>query len=558
MTLAVEIELLAGRYVATYFNARTRAEWPPHPARLFSAAVAAWADDEHPDVAEREVLEWLERQPAPLIACDLDDDVARRSVVTHFVRVNDATAAPSVDRAYAKLRDAHETVDALREEPEQVGNSRAFARATEQLEKATVRAVEDSRKAVARKLPATAIEVLPEERDLQARTFPSVTPRDPRVVFTWPDTDPTLDQRTILDGLLARIGRLGHSSSLVSCRLVDEEMRTPTLKPDDGGDVVLRVPGHGQFELLEDEFARHKGVDPRVLPAVMQPYIRVSEINPEVPESVFSRRWIVFAVDSDGADKNGLPVSIRASLPLARAFRAALIEHAGDDVPELLSGRVRTATGKPGRPSGRPHAAIVPLPFVGHRFADSLVRGMAVILPKRALAEERVALMRALEGWERGSQRRVVVGSRDVQLLGSDGPETLATLRPGTWCRKSACWATVTPLALDRFRGNLRARDPQQRDAADHVARHSIARACKNIGLPLPVEVIVRFDATVSAVPPVRAFPSFKTPNGGPRRTLVHAHLRFENPIAGPVLLGAGRFVGQGLCMPVQEPTPDA
>ena len=39
--LSIEVELLGKRYAATAHNDRGRAEWPPHPARFFSALVAA-------------------------------------------------------------------------------------------------------------------------------------------------------------------------------------------------------------------------------------------------------------------------------------------------------------------------------------------------------------------------------------------------------------------------------------------------------------------------------------------------------------------------------------
>ena len=38
--LAIEVTFLTGRYVATAYNTRTESEWPPHPARLFSALAA--------------------------------------------------------------------------------------------------------------------------------------------------------------------------------------------------------------------------------------------------------------------------------------------------------------------------------------------------------------------------------------------------------------------------------------------------------------------------------------------------------------------------------------
>src|SRR4051812_33195002 len=60
--LAVEVELLTGRYTATRYDDRDRPGWPPHPARLFSALVALWADADEPDPKERAALLWLEEQ----------------------------------------------------------------------------------------------------------------------------------------------------------------------------------------------------------------------------------------------------------------------------------------------------------------------------------------------------------------------------------------------------------------------------------------------------------------------------------------------------------------
>ena len=54
--LAIEIEFLTGRYAATAHNDRKCAEWPPHPARFFSALVAALHDHDPVDKAERDAL----------------------------------------------------------------------------------------------------------------------------------------------------------------------------------------------------------------------------------------------------------------------------------------------------------------------------------------------------------------------------------------------------------------------------------------------------------------------------------------------------------------------
>jgi CRISPR-associated protein Csb2 len=69
--LAIEVEFLTGRYVATAYNTRAESEWPPHPARLFSAFTSTHfaADDATMPgrSEERAILEWLEQQGAPSI-----------------------------------------------------------------------------------------------------------------------------------------------------------------------------------------------------------------------------------------------------------------------------------------------------------------------------------------------------------------------------------------------------------------------------------------------------------------------------------------------------------
>ncbi len=83
--LAVEIEYLTG--VVRAGNDRGDApDWPPQPDRLFSALVATWGA-RGGDAAERQALEWLERQPPPrVLACAR---AAPRSLVSVFVPPND-------------------------------------------------------------------------------------------------------------------------------------------------------------------------------------------------------------------------------------------------------------------------------------------------------------------------------------------------------------------------------------------------------------------------------------------------------------------------------------
>jgi len=126
------------------------------------------------------------------------------------------------------------------------------------------------------------------------------------------------------------------------------------------------------------------------------------------------------------------------------------------------------------------------------------------------------------------------------------------SLAPARYLRAAAHWASVTPVLLDR---HLKA----EGDAARAESIDIVARACERIGLPRPVSVEVGKYSTIRGSPP--AWPPGGAPNWqnwsrkmsfGQRR-LFHVRLGFAVPVPGPVLIGAGRFVGLGLCLPVKE-----
>lgn len=64
----LEVEFLLGRCFSSKYDDPTQPEWPPNPARLFSALAAAYFEGGE-DAGERAALEWLERRGAPSITC---------------------------------------------------------------------------------------------------------------------------------------------------------------------------------------------------------------------------------------------------------------------------------------------------------------------------------------------------------------------------------------------------------------------------------------------------------------------------------------------------------
>jgi CRISPR-associated protein Csb2 len=369
---------------------------------------------------------------------------------------------------------------------------------------------------------------------------------------------PSDEQRAALDALAARVVRLGHSSSLVAVRMADG-VENPRWIPATEGQTsmtdehVLRTVDAGQLELLCETFEQQGESPGRVMPARFQRYVRPEPAPAPRPlVSLFGDDWIVFRRVRPKGTEPWFP-STRA-IDFGRALRGALLTHYGPNAPEILSGHAAKDA-----PSLRPHAAFLPLPFVGSEYADGTILGVALVLPRGASAEERRAVFRALGRWE-ASARRGDEELPELQLTFGRGGEfrmarvddvaSMSSLRPSTWCGASKTWASATPVALDRNPGDLRSSDPRREAAAYAEAEESVARACEHIGLPRPSRVTVLPAAPLAGAAKARQFPPFTT--GKIQRVLVHATLSFADSVAGPVLLGAGRFFGLGLFRPLR------
>jgi CRISPR-associated protein Csb2 len=224
-------------------------------------------------------------------------------------------------------------------------------------------------------------------------------------------------------------------------------------------------------------------------------------------------------------------------------------------VPELLSGHRGD-----GAPSEAGHAAVVPLPFVTGPHPDGALLGVALVLPRGTDDAARQSVMRAVTRLE---THATPDDDARVAWLELGGPEHRlvlkrvvwddagAIVRPRSWTRGSMRWASATPVALDRNPGDLHAEDPAARARAFEAARASIVDAIERIGLPRPIEVDVVRSCVVSGTAKPRAYPRFPIESHKPQRVLVHVRIVFGQRVGGPVLIGAGRYHGLGLCLPV-------
>ena len=565
----IEVNFLTGRYSATAHDDRERPEWPPHGARLFSAMVAVWAEAEAPDDDERRALEWLEAQPSPRITAP---EAVPRRVVSHFVPVNDANViGPS-----AYQRRAEEVQELIAQWEDQLDGSRGeITRSVQRLQDKIdkQRDVESLVVPVGNTNTASAVALLPDGRVKKERYFPSVTlvnpgacdaesnpdqsrletDRIPRVLYAWDETTPP-GVTGALDALLGRVTRLGHSSSLVSCRLSDE-VPAPTHLPGEGAQ-ILRWVRPEQLSVLEKEYLRHRAVRPRSLPFRGIRYRETSEAVVEAEKPLISTvagDWIVFEL---APHCRRMPMT--RTVELTRVLRECLLSRAADPLPEGLSGHLPD-----GRPTTDPHIAFLALPNVGYEHSDGRIMGLAISMPHGLDDAARNSALSGIGAWERAREKNGF--ARPLKLkLGRNGvvkmtrrqpPFALVSLRREMWQRRSKWWVSATPIALPTHPGDLRRGKPATRARAWARAEEAVARSCEHVGLPRPTDVRVSLVSQLAGTRPVQHFPSFKQgrDGAGVTRRLLHAAVAFAEDVQGPLMLGSGRFLGLGLMRPATD-----
>lgn len=502
MSLILEIDFLTGVCRAARRPGDDEPDWPPQPDRVFSALVSAWGvRGEVPE--ERVALEWLEKQMPPEILAS-----------KHTIRTTPDVYVPPND--FETPRKDLEELAWYREDL-----------------KHGKRPEGDSRERAWKK----ALSTLPEYRTgRQPRRFPVAWLDDPTMELIWKDAVPEAKVLDALNALAQCVGYIGHSASLVRCRFLAAAARQSEQKLMPSRRWVY------SGRLRELEAAYHARPE---RPMISSGWSVPSQNN--LSESGPPNTWLVLE-----AIKGEVP-DIRASSLVCRLLRAALMcgyRRSGqrDTIPEVVSGHTPD-----GMPTRNPHLAIVPMAFAGWPHADGHVLGFALIPPHGESLQCIDGFRTAWETvahYEPDEQQRVLtlrgLPLRGPLHLSPVTEESKRSLSSGPYLKTSSRWATVTPIVLERY----------LKKKHDAEIQELVADSCKHAGLPRPNPegIWISKHSAVEGVPSARPlageppWTQWRLPKPLRTRQLTHAIIDFEEQVPGPVLLGAGRFTGLGLC----------
>lgn len=503
--LLISVRFHDGRY-------HGKGDWPPSPARLFQALVAAAAGPQLDDTS-REALAWLEKLDAPIIAAPTA--LLGQPGFKLFVPNNDLDAKGGDIRRVAEIRSA--------------------------------------------------------TKHIRPRLFDASVP----LLYVWAfdEEDTHAEHLCKIAEKLYQLGR-GVDMAWALSEVLDETAAEDRLaayhgvvyRPSEKGQGMrLDCPEDGSLASLEERYKagatrfRHNTGRTEFANAP-RPRFSSMAYNSPVTQLLFDLR----NTTQPGSPFAPWPLKASAALVVKlrdeAAFRLSqqsLSDHFDPDtVKKVLVGRNATEADKALR------IRILPLPSIGHAHADRAIRRVLVEVPPDCpIGADDVAWAFAglplagvnLETGEIESSMIELVRADEDSMLAHYGLEEN---------RASRLWRSITPLALSTERRRIDpakqskleqggAKKGSERQSENRQAIHEVMQALRHAGMRHRVSnVRVQREPFEAKGEPAEAF------SDGTRfskHQLWHTEIEFEEPVHGPILLGNGRYCGLGLMAPVRQ-----
>lgn len=471
-------------------------EWPPAPARVFQALVAGAAVGRHiPDRAAR-ALKLLEAT-APVVAAPFARPGQR---VTLYVPNND--------------------LDAVEGDQDRVGKVRV-------------------------------------KKVVQPYLLETETP----LLYIWSVTDEWNDELQVLAAGLYQFGRgvdpAWAVGELINTEQLEERLRlhrgTIHRPTSGGGSRELAVPTVGSFESLVRRF---EATLVRLRPSSHGPTEFVQPPKAHFASVCYDEDPICyfFELRDDSDPAKGSPWPSWQATALIERVRDMAVDYLTSALPDRKSEIDRVLIGR--RPDGtnagpiQERVRFIPLPSVGHEYADYSIRRIVVQVPPGPLSPGDVHW--ALAG-------RSLSVAHTGELKGTMLAAASADEMVERYGASARIWRSVTPLALGSASRPRIEPDCQreqvgsavERQVEEQRTRQAVALAVRQVGIDGHlVRVHVQrepFDARGHRAERFAVRPRFA------KEVLWHVELEFDRGICGPIVLGDGRFLGLGVMAPKVE-----
>ncbi len=500
--LVVEVQLHDDRY-------HGEPEWPPAPARLFQALLAGCAQTTTISAEAKSALSWLETLSPPVIGTPR---TTRGKRVKLWVPNND--------------------LDAKRGDPAQIANIRT------------------------------------------AKWFhPWLFNKDIPFLYAWPFAAELNNQAEAVCALAGQLYQFGRGIDMAWARAAIlprveleehlESYRGRLFEPCPGARSVRGALACPQPGSLVSLVARHEAMLGRLQTEgtgrkstqVFQqpPKPRFAQVPYNNPPS-----RTLFELQPLATLRAFASQPLTTICTLTEALRDAAATRLAKALPEQAEEIERALVGR--TPMGwsslspRRRVRLIALPSIGHRHTERSVRRLLVEVPSDCpLRPDDVAW--AFSGLVLPNKSLVLARTNDQSMLGHYAIAAVGSKGNVS----SAVWRTVTPIVVPE-RAARRRIDParqseQAKPAAERVAEETqavaaVRQALRHVGLACRAQQIhvqrEPFEARGTRAEEFASETRFS------HHRMWHVELHLEHAVDGPLLLGDGRFLGLGLCAPMQ------
>src|SRR5579875_811850 len=370
------------------------------------------------------------------------------------------------------------------------------------------------------------------------RAWARAVPRSPVVMYTWPDVALENHEQALLNALCRRVPYLGRSTCPVVVEVVsDPDLSGECLVPasavrENEAFTVLcsrRAPYEGALQALERAYnQKNQGKigDPWAIGTYVDYGLVERPTASDVAHGPY-RDLVILALE--GPIRDG-----RHAVYFTDLLRKALIANASRSIAAVHGHQQGDVV----------QCAFLALPFVGHPHADGHIVGLAIAVPELP-ADDLAVINMAIERTTHRGLSSPALGQFGLRRLSAlELRRARLALQPGRWNRAARRWVTVYPAVLDRYL--------KRRDDPEQLARHTIV----NAGYPEPEHVELSLRPFTALVPGAVDLAPEETLRPGHRegfRPYRHLLITFPFPVRGPLVVGAMRHYGLGLCLPLQD-----
>ena len=375
----------------------------------------------------------------------------------------------------------------------------------------------------------------------------------------------------VLTDLTAQVRYLGRAEDQIEGQIELKEHDSGNASPEacetwrpsnQTADVNLWVPKCG----TTDDLIRNHGlvVPSRTRKSPASRFLRTQGYAREATGGMRPVHVSIFQLVAETGDPDELPLSCETEN--AGIWRSRIRQKAVDfaldgerwDQPDLAQELI---TGHPPGQSIRteqPHLAFIPLPSVSsHGKADGRVRRFALLgyaRPDTEAEAEAAEVYRVLCASLDGETVETGKSRYRLQVL-AGRPE-----KDKVWfqfLRSSRVWHSVTPVALARgFSVPTHSKDGSRKLTSNERHLRKLAEwvallraSLRHIGLPEDLAATCSITLTSSPlVPNTHPAEQYRPP--GESAVLTHARVEFAEPVRGPLIVGDRRYKGYGLFFP--------